>query len=108
MRPDADRYQRLRAIFAEGMRMPPSARDAYLEQACADDGALRSELQRLLAAHEEAGMFLEQSGERQHPPVPTTRSSPARIASPCSAVLAPVAWAWCTKSRITPAATSWP
>ena len=46
----------------------PSARQSYLNQACADDPALHSELQRLLDAHEKAGSFLERPVELLPPP----------------------------------------
>ena len=39
--------------------MDPSARETYLDDACAGDPELRSHIARLLAVHQEAGSFLE-------------------------------------------------
>src|SRR5262245_21917904 len=68
----SDRHRRLRAVFDEALPMDPSARDAYLNQACVDDEALRAEVVRLLAVHHEAGSFLEQPVRLQT----TTRAEP--------------------------------
>ena len=65
---NTEQYQRLRALFDEALRKDPSARQSYLEQACADDPALRPELQRLLDAHQKASSFLERPVELLPPP----------------------------------------
>ena len=54
-----DRHRRLRAVFDEVLLLPPSARAAYLTDACAGDTALRSDVERLLAVHQDAHSFLE-------------------------------------------------
>ena len=54
-----ERYRRLRAVFDEALLQEPSAREAYLNHTCAGDPALRSEVMRLLAAHQETRSFLE-------------------------------------------------
>ncbi len=59
-----DRHQRLRAVFDEVLLLDPSARETYLDRACGDDPALRSDVIRLVAAHQRASSFLE------HPPSP--------------------------------------
>src|SRR5262245_24655900 len=56
-----DRHRRLRDLFDEALLLEPSARDAYLSRACADDPGLQSDVQRLLAAFSDAETFLEQS-----------------------------------------------
>ena len=63
------RYRRLRALFEEALRKDPSARQSYLNEACADDPALQSQVQRLLDAHQKAGSFLEQPVGRLALPV---------------------------------------
>ena len=65
---NTERHQRLRALFDEALRKEPSARQSYLNQACADDPALRPEVQRLLDAHEKASSFLERPVELLAPP----------------------------------------
>jgi non-specific serine/threonine protein kinase/serine/threonine-protein kinase len=43
------------------LECPASARAAWLDEACAGDTALRAEVESLLASHEEAGEFIEES-----------------------------------------------
>lgn len=51
--------QRVEAIFAAALeKATPAERAAYLDQACAADAGLRSRVERLLHAHEQAGSFL--------------------------------------------------
>ena len=54
-----DRHGRLRAVFDEALLREPSAREAYVDEACASDPGLRPEVMRLLAAHQTADSFLE-------------------------------------------------
>ena len=57
MRPAADREE---ALFREALQRPEGPeRDAFLNQACAGDQALRSRLEALLEAHESPDLFLE-------------------------------------------------
>ena len=47
-------------IFNEALGRPAGAqRSAFLDDACGDDAALRARVERLVAAHEQAGSFLE-------------------------------------------------
>ena len=46
-------------ILNAALELHPSERAAYLDQACAGDAALRRQVETLLAAHEQAGDFLE-------------------------------------------------
>ena len=59
MGPTIDRHQRLRAVFDEVVLMDPSARETHLDRTCGDDAALRSDVVRLLVAHQQAETFLE-------------------------------------------------
>jgi len=43
------------------LERPASARQAYLQEACAGDDELRAEVESLLASHDEAGDFIESS-----------------------------------------------
>jgi WD40 repeat protein/serine/threonine protein kinase len=53
-------FQRLEQILADAVtRTDPAERAALLDQACGEDRELRAEVERLLAAHERAGDFLE-------------------------------------------------
>src|SRR5262245_54999841 len=62
-------------LFAEALeRAEPQERAAFLDQACQGDPVLRARIERLLAQHEHAGVFLES------PPVPL----PATIDEPAN------------------------
>ncbi len=47
-----ERWQRVKAIFAEAMERPVDERGGYLDAACGDDPSLRAEVASLLAAGE--------------------------------------------------------
>jgi tetratricopeptide (TPR) repeat protein/TolB-like protein len=47
------------ALFEQALALSPSARAAFLTQACADDGELRAEVASLLEAHDAADGFFE-------------------------------------------------
>ena len=53
------RFERLEALFHEALPRSPGERAALLETACRDDPTLRSEVERLLAAHDRAGGFIQ-------------------------------------------------
>jgi eukaryotic-like serine/threonine-protein kinase len=59
-----DRHGRLRAVFDEALLHDPSTREAYVDRACAGDPDLRRMVMRLLAAHHDAGSFLESPPDR--------------------------------------------
>jgi serine/threonine protein kinase len=50
-----ERWQQAKELLATALEMDPAARSGYLDRACANDPALRSDLDRLLAADQEAG-----------------------------------------------------
>jgi serine/threonine protein kinase/TolB-like protein len=54
-----EQYQRVKALFHLALERAPGERAAFLEKACADDGALRSEVQRLLALDHPASGFMD-------------------------------------------------
>jgi serine/threonine-protein kinase len=54
-----ERYQQVEQLYQETLARPAGERAAFLEMACADDEALRREVESLLAAYEQAGSFLE-------------------------------------------------
>lgn len=49
--------KRLSAVFGDALARTPQARAAFLDEACGTDRALRAEVERLLAAHNQAGAF---------------------------------------------------
>ena len=57
---DAERYDRVRELFAEALERPPGERSQFVNESCRGDPALREEVESLLAADREARRFLEQ------------------------------------------------
>jgi eukaryotic-like serine/threonine-protein kinase len=55
------RWQRLTEIFDAALERAPADRGRFLDDACASDPELRAEVESLLAAHDRADAFLEQS-----------------------------------------------
>jgi Tol biopolymer transport system component len=54
-------WQRVRGLFHEAVQRPRAEWSRFLEQECAGDESLRSEVESLLAAHERAGGFLDRA-----------------------------------------------
>jgi serine/threonine protein kinase len=54
-----ERWQQLDKLFHAALEREPAERSAFLDQACASDQSLRKQVETLLAAHEEAGSFIE-------------------------------------------------
>src|SRR6185436_20480905 len=55
----SEQWQQLDQIFHQALQHEPADRAAFLEQACGHDHFLRQEVNKLLAAHDEAGSFIE-------------------------------------------------
>lgn len=54
-----ERWQQVKAALAGALERPPDEREDYLNQVCVEE-AMRSEVESLLAAHQQAGPdFLE-------------------------------------------------
>src|SRR5262245_27519650 len=53
------KQERIKELFQSMVRRAPSERSAWLEAQCADDLALKSAVESLLAAHEGANSFLQ-------------------------------------------------
>jgi TolB-like protein/Tfp pilus assembly protein PilF len=54
-----ERWQRIKDLFQEALERAPEQRSAFLAQTCAGDAKARTQIERLLDAHERAGGFLE-------------------------------------------------
>jgi serine/threonine protein kinase len=52
------RFQQIERIFQAALRRDPESRAVFLDGACLNDDELRSEVESLLAAHDEAGSFI--------------------------------------------------
>jgi serine/threonine protein kinase len=75
-----DRHRQISQIFDDALRLPPKARPAFLDRACAEDLSLRAEVQSLLAAHDGVGEFLE------HPAMDAVAKTLARTSSTAMAL----------------------
>jgi serine/threonine protein kinase/tetratricopeptide (TPR) repeat protein len=64
-----DHWARVKEIFQAAQERQPAEREAWLEAACAGDEVLRREVESLLAAHEEAGSFIEKPAVAPETPV---------------------------------------
>ncbi len=53
-----ERYQQINRLFHEALEQTGEHRAEFLRQACGDDQSLRLEVERMIAAHEHAGNFL--------------------------------------------------
>ena len=56
---DSQRWRQLNDLFAAALERPAAERSPFLAGACGEDLGLRGEVESLLAAHEEAGDFIE-------------------------------------------------
>ena len=54
-----DQEHRLEEIFYAARELPPQERTTFLDSACGGDAELRREADSLLAAHDQAGQFLQ-------------------------------------------------
>ncbi len=52
-------WVRIKNLFEDAIEQPPEALEAWLDANCADDDAVRRQLESLLAAHRAAGEFIE-------------------------------------------------
>ncbi len=56
---DPERWSKVRAVLESAIEMNAEERRAFLDERCADDSALRAEVESLIANHESAGEFIE-------------------------------------------------
>ena len=61
---DPERYRKAGDLYHRALALTPERRTTFLEQACGDDADLRAEVDSLLAAHEQAGEFIEAPHEQ--------------------------------------------
>ena len=54
-----ERWQQIKALLESALERDPVERNAFLDEACAGDAGLRTELEGLLESHDRAGDFIE-------------------------------------------------
>lgn len=68
---DASQWKQVDRLFNDALEQPEDARDAWLDQACADAPELRAEVRGLLEAHARAGAFLDEPATLPVQPPPS-------------------------------------
>lgn len=56
-----ERWQQIETLYHDALEQAPAARSAFLRQACGEDALLHSEVESLLASHDQAASFIESS-----------------------------------------------
>jgi serine/threonine protein kinase len=56
---DANRWEKIKEIYDRALDLSSEERDGFLAKACGDDADLCREVESLLAAHDDAGTFLQ-------------------------------------------------
>ncbi|MBC7929532.1 MAG: hypothetical protein H7Z38_03095, partial [Rubrivivax sp.] len=59
-----ERWQRIKELFHAAIERAPAERRAFLDEACAGDAQMRTEVETLVAAHEREGEFLDGAAAR--------------------------------------------
>src|ERR1044072_8010488 len=54
-----ERWQQVKEIFNSAIAYRPEERGLFISQACSGDEELRSEVESLIASHEESGSFID-------------------------------------------------
>jgi serine/threonine protein kinase/Tol biopolymer transport system component/Tfp pilus assembly protein PilF len=54
-----ERWQQIKSLLAEALEREPLEREAFLDEACAGDAALRTEVEALIDSHARSGDFIE-------------------------------------------------
>ena len=55
-----ERWQQVKEIFNSAITHRPEERSSFISQACSGDEELRSEVESLIASHEQSGSFIDQ------------------------------------------------
>jgi serine/threonine protein kinase/Tol biopolymer transport system component len=55
-----ERWQQVKEVFALAVKYPPEERSSFLQERCANDTELRSEVESLIAANDKSGEFIDQ------------------------------------------------
>src|SRR5437868_2492791 len=54
-----EKWQQVKEIFNSALNYRPEERSLFISQACSGDEQLRSEVESLIASHEESGSFID-------------------------------------------------
>jgi hypothetical protein len=56
---NSERWKQVEDLLQSALERPPQEREGFLRQACAGDEQMERQVRSLLAAHQDAGSFLE-------------------------------------------------
>src|SRR5215510_4777690 len=56
---DANRWKQIKEVYDRALDLSRDERESFLAEACGNDDNLRHEVESLLAAHDDAGAFLQ-------------------------------------------------
>ena len=106
---------RANEIFASVLELPAEQRQAHLDQACAGDNELKRQVEALLAAHGQAGSFLDPPANPADIPTLAPRQAASiRCWGSCVTLAITRSWAswaaaaWASSTRRgRPASTAW-
>jgi non-specific serine/threonine protein kinase/serine/threonine-protein kinase len=77
---NAERWQRVKQLLQEAVALDALQRSAFLARECMNDSELRSEVDSLLASHDQAGTgFMETPAGQLQSPATAVASAPARV-----------------------------
>jgi len=74
---NADRWERVKQILDEALRLAPSERRAYLDRTCGADREMRDEVESLITSHEQAGSQFLAEGAPKILEISVSNHSPA-------------------------------
>jgi len=74
-----ERWAQVKQILQNALDLPESQRGAYLDDTCRDDAPLRQEVESLLAAHADAGDFLDEPAPLPEDPEPESLPPGTRL-----------------------------
>ncbi len=77
-----ENWERVKAIFDEGIERPRDGRAAWLETACAGDRELRQEVEQLLQAHDRSDGILDRQPPSLPPPDDIHAPGPPEMVGP--------------------------
>src|SRR6476619_2422092 len=61
----SDRWLLLNELYHAAVELPANHQEAFLKQACAEDDALRHEVESLIVSHQHAGTFITEPALRK-------------------------------------------
>ncbi|OYW19542.1 MAG: hypothetical protein B7Z55_08655, partial [Planctomycetales bacterium 12-60-4] len=86
---DADRYQKVKALFIEAAELSPAEREAFIVRACGDQPELVAELRSLLSHHDSRTLLPVEKPAKTRAESTTLSRWTARLLQPWSGGLNP-------------------